>query len=209
MRTKIYKSKADINYKTFRDFSDVIDGERSDSFIESQTLDYFKPISVDAFALALHTEPNKITMPYRLDFDFKTAGKFIDLDTYLNDNLIIEFLQSALKPKYFFSKKVDINKLSISQVEFIIGSFLVKAQEIKERFEWIYNPPSFGGVSEVTEGAEERQDFAKHYGGYIEMTYLIAGGDVSKIDEITDWSLEKYLFLGEYCLRKRIVEGLK
>jgi hypothetical protein len=41
------------------------------------------------------------------------------------------------------------------------------------------------GNSEITQGTEERQDFATHYGGYIEMTYLIAGGDVSKFDDIT------------------------
>jgi hypothetical protein len=51
-----------------------------------------------------------------------------------------------------------------------------------------------GGNSEI-KGTEERQDFATHYGGYIEMTYLIAGGDVSKFDDITNWSLDKYLFL--------------
>jgi hypothetical protein len=33
------------------------------------------------------------------------------------------------------------------------------------------------------------------------MTYLIAGGDVSKFDD-TNWSLDKYLFLGEYCLKE-------
>jgi hypothetical protein len=42
------------------------------------------------------------------------------------------------------------------------------------KHEWIYNPPMFGGNSEITQGTEERQDFATHYGGYIEMTYLIA-----------------------------------
>jgi hypothetical protein len=30
------------------------------------------------------------------------------------------------------------------------------------------------GVAEITEGTEERQAFAEHYRGYIEMTYLIA-----------------------------------
>jgi hypothetical protein len=49
-----------------------------------------------------------------------------------------------------------------------------------------YNPPMFGVNSEITQGTEERQDFATHYGGYIEMTYLIAGGDVSKFDDITN-----------------------
>lgn len=209
MRTKIYKSKGDISYKTFKDFSKAIDGDYTDNFIEITTVDYFKPSSVSDFALALQTEPNKIKMPYKVDLEFKSAGKFIDCDTFLNDDLIMEFLELVVKPKYFFSRKVNLEKLSISQVEYIVGLFREKAQAIKERYEWIYNPPIFGGVTEITEGTEERQDFAQHYGGYIEMTYLIAGGDVSKFEEITNWSLEKYLFLGEYCLRKRTVENLK
>jgi hypothetical protein len=46
----------------------------------------------------------------------------------------------------------------------------MKKAAIKEAHEWIYNPPMFGGNSEITQGTEERQDFATHYGGYIEMT---------------------------------------
>jgi hypothetical protein len=57
----------------------------------------------------------------------------------------------------------------------------MKSSEIKEAHEWIYNPPMFEVIAEITQGTEERQDFATHYGGYIEMTYLIAGGDVTKI----------------------------
>jgi hypothetical protein len=63
--------------------------------------------------------------------------------------------------------------------------FKKKAASIKEAHEWIYNPPMFWGNSEITQGTEERQDFATHW-GYIEMTYLI-GGDVSKFDDITNW----------------------
>ena len=87
--------------------------------------------------------------------------------------------------------------------------FNEKVAPIKEAHEWIYNPPIFGGNGELTQGTEERQEFANHYGGYIELFYLISGGDVSKFDKISEWSLDKFLFLGEYCLRKRIVEGLK
>jgi hypothetical protein len=44
-------------------------------------------------------------------------------------------------------------------------------------------------------GTEERQAFAEHYGGYIEMTYLI-GGRRFKVRGGNRWSLDKYLFLG-------------
>jgi hypothetical protein len=209
MKYKRYKNKGDISYVTFKNFSEVIELNDSDSFVTTQTVEYFNPISLDDFALALHTEPKTISMPYKIDLDFKTAGRFIDCDTFLNDGMIVEFLELVVKPKYFWSKKVNLEKLSISQVEMIVGMFRNKIQPIKEAHEWIYSPPMFGGSTEITQGSEERQDFATHYGGYIEMTYLIAGGDVSKFDSITDWSLDKYLFLGEYCLRKRTVENLK
>lgn len=209
MKSKIYKDKGDISYIIFHNFSEVIDGDYSDSFIVKQTDDYFNPVSIDSFALALHTDPKTISMPYRIDLEFKNAGKFIDCDTFLNDNMVVEFLELVVKPKHFWSRKVNLEKLSISHVEMIVEMFREKVQQIKEAHEWIYNPPVFGGVSEITQGTEERQDFATHYGGYIEMTYLIAGGDVSKFDSVTNWSLDKYLFLGEYCLRKRTVENLK
>ena len=209
MRTKIYKSKADINYITFKNFSEVIEGKDNDSFIERQTMEYFKPDSMAGFAEALQTNPKTIKLPYKLDLTFKTAAKFIDCDTFLKDEQVLEFLELVLKPKNFWSK-VNLSELSVAQVEYIVGKFLEVAAEIKEDHEWIYNPPMFAsGNSEITQGTEERQDFANYYGGYIEMTYLIAGGDVSKFDEITNWSLDKYLFLGGYCLRKRTVENLK
>lgn len=209
MKSKIYKSKGDIPFIAFQNFTEVIKDNESDSFIETQTLDYFNPVSLDSFALALNTEPRTISMPYKIDLNFNTAGKFIDCDTFLNDGMVLEFLELVLKPKYFWSRKVNLEKLSISQVEMVINLFRDKVEPIKEDHEWIYNPPMFNGSTEVTQGTEERQDFAQHYGGYIEMTYLIAGGDVSKFDSITNWSLDKYLFLGEYCLRKRTVENLK
>lgn len=209
MRTKIYKDKGDISYQTFKNFSEVIEINQSDSFIESQTMEYFNPSSLADFALALQTDAKTISMPYKIDLTFKQAGKFIDCDTFLKDEMLIDFLKLVLKPKYIF-QKINFDKISIAQVEYVVSKFHEVASEIKNAHEWIYNPPVFsGGNTEITQGVEERQDFAEHYGGYIEMTYLISGGDVSRFDEITSWSLEKYLFLGEYCLRKRTVENLK
>lgn len=54
-----------------------------------------------------------------------------------------------------------------------------------------------------------RLEFAKDYGGYMEITYLLTGGDFTKFDEVLNWSLERYLFQGEYLVRKKIVENIK
>jgi hypothetical protein len=123
MRTKIYKDKGDIGYLTFRNFSEVIEVNDSDSFVTAQTMDYFNPSNLNDFALALKTDPKTISMPYKIDFDFSKAGYFIDCDTFVNDGLVVEFLELVVKPKYFWSRKVKIESLSIAQVEQILRQF--------------------------------------------------------------------------------------
>jgi hypothetical protein len=208
MRTKTYKDKGDISYLTFKNFSEVIEVNDSDSFVSSQTMEYFNPSSLESFALALQTEPKSISIPYKVDLDFKTAGKFIDCDTYLRDGQVLEFLAIVLKPKYFW-QKVKIESLSIAQVNYIVGLFNEKVTPIKEAHEWIYNPPVFGGNGEITQGSEERQEFKTHYGGYMHMTLLLMKNGFGTIEEITNWSLDKYLFLGEMFNRRDLIENLK
>lgn len=43
----------------------------------------------------------------------------------------------------------------------------------------------------------------------MEIAYLLCEGDFLKLDEVTSMPTEKFLFLGEYLLRKRIVENIK
>jgi hypothetical protein len=43
----------------------------------------------------------------------------------------------------------------------------------------------------------------------MELMYLISKGDFTKIEEVSSWGTEKFLSLGEYLLRKRIVENIK
>jgi hypothetical protein len=43
----------------------------------------------------------------------------------------------------------------------------------------------------------------------MEIMFLLTKGNFEKIDEISSWNTEKFLTLGEYLLRKRIVESIK
>lgn len=61
----------------------------------------------------------------------------------------------------------------------------------------------------MTIGSEYRKEFAEHYGGYMEIIYLLTKGDFTKFDEVVSWDLHRFLFQGEYLLRKRIVENTK
>ena len=88
-------------------------------------------------------------------------------------------------------------------------AFFTCAADIKAHYEWIYNPPVSAQTGKTTEGSIAREEFANHYGGYLEMVYLMAKGDPLKFDEITSMPLNEFLFLAEYLLRKRIVENIK
>jgi hypothetical protein len=76
----------------------------SDSFVEGQTIEYFNPSNLNDFALALKTDPVKISMPYKIDLDFKQVY-FIDCDTFVNDNMIVEFLELVVSKYYFGVEK--------------------------------------------------------------------------------------------------------
>ena len=49
----------------------------------------------------------------------------------------------------------------------------------------------------------------EYYGGYVEIIYLLCNGDLTKADDVLKWDIERFLYQGEYLLRKKIIENLK
>jgi hypothetical protein len=58
-------------------------------------------------------------------------------------------------------------------------------------------------------GAVERKEFVQHYGIYAEITYLLCTTYNYTHNEVWSWDIDKFLFQGEYLIRKRIVENIK
>lgn len=92
---------------------------------------------------------------------------------------------------------------------YAIALYLINSSDVKDKFEWIYNPPQFPNVGEITQGSMERENFAKKYGAYMEMVYLCATFENTSPKEVFKWQTEYFLFWSEYLLRKRVVENLK
>lgn len=67
----------------------------------------------------------------------------------------------------------------------------------------IYNPPNLQASNEITQGTIERQNFVEYYGGYVEIIYLLCNGDLTKADDVLKWNIERFLYQGEYLLRKK------
>jgi hypothetical protein len=90
-------------------------------------------------------------------------------------------VELVLKVKYF-GKGKDWN-VKISQANYIVGLFKKRLQPIKRG--WIYNL-QYWGNSELTQGTEERQEFAIHYGAISK--WLLDCWGQGQILTITNWA---------------------
>jgi hypothetical protein len=144
-----------------------------------------------------------IRLLYKIDISFKTAGRFIDLETFIKDQDDDAFVKATIKPRFPWFKIPEKVKA------FAVALYMIESDELKQNYPWIYNPPSFPSSNEMSTGSIEREAFAKTYGGYMEMVYLCANQQVLNFDKVFEMPTEKFLFLSEYLIRKRIVENLK
>ena len=55
----------------------------------------------------------------------------------------------------------------------------------------------------------EKDQFVQDYGVYMEMIYIVCGGDLLKMDEVFKLTAHKFLFISEYLIRKRNIETKK
>jgi hypothetical protein len=209
-----YRDKNDINYFKFVELTSRIVDEKDSRHVLEEAYLVFKPKRINDFARALETE-GKLKRRFVLDLDFDKvggAGRFIDADTMLGDGDLKGLLNSLLKPKrrwLFWRHKVE-RDLSLREGTKALEEFKAYLADIKKLYEYIYNPPlriSEGG--EMTQGTFERQAFADMYGGYMEITYLLTNGHALDEERVWSWGVNRFLFRGEYALRKRDVENIK
>jgi hypothetical protein len=124
------KTKSDIPFLKFLEFSEAIQGVENEDFVKQKVIDFFfkgqkkkNEYKVLNFFQALQTD-GKLKMRYKLDLSvLNTAGNFIDSENYAKDEDVKSLLELILKPKYFW-QKVDVNKISITEGEYILANFL-------------------------------------------------------------------------------------
>jgi hypothetical protein len=175
--------------------------------VASETYRIFDPISLENFSRAIKTDA-PCRLSFKLDLNFKTAGRFIDADTFFSERDYKEFFKFVLKPRYLF-KKVNFDKITLAEYEYIIGKFAELKNDLKKSYEYLYNPPIRNVGGAITPGSMERDAFAEHYGAYIEMVYVLCKGDFTKFEEVIGWDLDRFLFQAEYLIRKKDIENLK
>lgn len=203
-----FKTKNDINFLKFYEVSNNLTEDYSANEILEEAYKAFKPKNINRFAAALEKE-GRLKRKFKLNLKLK-AGEFIDADTYRSTGDLEKMFEVILKPKkrFLFWKYNIKNHLSLREAEFILNKWNEFLKETKEKYEYIYNPPSRISNGKTTQGSIERQQFAEHYGGYAEMTYLVGNSDVVKFKEVWNLELDYFLFWGEYLLRKKDIENI-
>ena len=137
----------------------------------------------------------------------RKAGDFIDLETYFSS--MDGDIESITK---FFV--LLLGQMIDSEEEIIntVTNYAEEIKELKEGFEFVYNPPSLPSTIEQqtpTIGDEYRKEFAEMYGGYVELVYLLCGSFKYKPSEVLEMKLQDFLFWGNYLLHKKFVENIK
>jgi len=123
MSSKIYKSKNDIPFVKFNQFVQSIEGlEDNGEYVATQIKEIFETDDFEAFDKALKTN-GLVDIPYKIDLEFQNAEKWINCDTLTSESETIEFLKIVLKPKHWWSRKINFDKISLEQAEYVTRLF--------------------------------------------------------------------------------------
>ena len=123
MSSKIYNSKNDIPFIKFNQFVQSIEGlEDNGEYVAAQIKEIFETEDFEAFDKALKTN-GLVHIPYKIDLEFQNAEKWIDCDTLTSESETIEFLKIVLKPKHWWSRKINFDKISLELAEYVTRLF--------------------------------------------------------------------------------------
>lgn len=205
-KLNLWKQK-EISYESFIEFSNDIGTDASETDTVAAIIFYFYPtdkrpldVCISEFNRLINKKI-KYNLSLNLDFENMPAEYFITADMYAA-RLDLVSLYNILSGE----NEKDISLQKANQVK---DAFLNAVSHFPTKYEWVYNPPHIGELSKPTIGNQLRQEFQSNYGAYAEITYLISKGDVMKFEKINKMRLENYLSLGEYLLRKKIVENVE
>jgi hypothetical protein len=93
--------------------------------------------------------------------------------------------------------------------------FLKELSELKSGFSFIYPVDEDSDNLDIEDedvslfGLSEREQFLQDYGAYMEMVYILTGGNLLLDNQVYSLPATEFLFKSEYLLRKRKIENIK
>ena len=124
MNTNNLKNRNDIGYLQFLDYTKAIAGKEALE-VNAITASFFGIGLVDFNNVLNNQEGHKFkyNLRFKKEKDFKTAGEFIDADTYIERQDIASFLRLAIKRRWW-QRKLNVDKIGLQDGEYIVGFFL-------------------------------------------------------------------------------------
>ena len=127
-----YKDKNDIPFILFQELTNNIEDHKDDTeFITDEVIRLFYPtvtenkeVYAELFSAALIV-PCKPKRNFRVKMDLeKTTSLFVDCDTLISDGQILEMFKIVLGKKYYWSKPIDVEKISVADAEYVLQLFI-------------------------------------------------------------------------------------
>ena len=136
-----YNSQNDIPYLKFMEYAKVIQDRSTDlEFVAEKVIEFFYPEETEHFALRVEEfsnallKVNRSFFPYKIDLkQLDIADNFIDADSFKNDMDFENLLKKIVKPLVPFTK-IDVNKISLSDGNNIMQSFLQELPKLSNPF---------------------------------------------------------------------------
>lgn len=121
-----------VNFNKFIQLTKLSESNIDEEFYLSEIMRLFFPKRkntakcLDEFTKAIeYVKPKKLPLYYKVDVGIKNAGKFIDADTFLNEDMLKEFVNTIVTHRIPFCK---VN-LTINHVRYLTDFFVNARRE--------------------------------------------------------------------------------
>jgi hypothetical protein len=92
----------------------------------------------------------------------------------------------------------------------VVTSFYKELSNLKRPYTYLF--PERDEDEELDDDVSlnysEKQAFIEEYGAYMEMIYILCGGDLLRIEEVLKMPVLQFFYLSEYLIRKREIENI-
>jgi hypothetical protein len=129
-------------------------------------------------------------------------GDFVDLENCILDADFKSFC-NIFVDKYFWQT------VYVHNLKSIVQDFADQKEKLFENYQYIFNPPHYGEITQDTIGSELRKDFVKEFGNYVILTDLVCKGRLVDYKLVEGWKLEEFLFWANYLSGQKIIENVK
>ena len=157
---------------------------------------------------------NGVDYGFHTNLDEMSLGEYIDLDTYIGDwdniekamNVLYRPITAKYKTKYSIDEyKVDtvenILDMPMSAVTSSIFFFVEFRNRLVKDYEEIFGEGTRGGLDRVSQLASKW--------GWYQSVYELAGGDVTRLEDITELGMHKCFTMLAYKKERAEVEAIE